>query len=280
MTRETQQQHTLTALVDTRAEAARAVEQLVEAGITRAEIQIIPGEGAASYTRPTGQSSYDRERDQGGFWASLKHLFLPSQDRYAYAEGMSRGGVVLSVRVDPDELERASAILERNGSVDMEQREAAWRREGWAGYQAGGSADATPATTGARGEQVIPVVEEQLRVGKRQVIKGRVRVRAYVVEVPVTAEVQLREEHVRVERHPVGRTLTPEEEARLLRERTIEAEERVEVPVVEKVPVVKEEIVIHREAGERVEVVQDTVRRTEVEVEDERGTSSGAGSAR
>lgn len=280
MTRETQQQHTLTALVDTRAEAARAVEQLVEAGITRAEIQIIPGEGAASYTTPTGQSSYDRERDQGGFWASLKHLFLPSQDRYAYAEGMSRGGVVLSVRVDPDELERASAILERNGSVDMEQREAAWRREGWAGYQAGGSADATPATTGARGEQVIPVVEEQLRVGKRQVIKGRVRVRAYVVEVPVTAEVQLREEHVRVERHPVGRTLTPEEEARLLRERTIEAEERVEVPVVEKVPVVKEEIVIHREAGERVEVVQDTVRRTEVEVEDERGTSSGAGSAR
>ena len=122
---------------------------------------------------------------------------------------------------------------------------------------------------------MVPVVEEQLRVGKRRVLKGRVRVRAYVVEVPVTAEVELRRTHVRVERHPVEQPLTPEEEERLLRERTLEAHE-----VVEKIPVVKEENVLRQETEEHVERIADRVRRTEVEIEDERGTGTSTGPTR
>ena len=289
-TQQQQRLHTLTAFFDTRQEAARAIEELVAAGVGRTEIELLPGERAAAYTRPPGQRSYDHRRDEGGFWASLKHLFLPHEDRYAYAEGMSRGGVVLSVRVDEGELERAARILESHGSIDMDQREAAWRREGWTGYGAapgasragaepGGTAQAPTAggtAAGHGGEEVIPIAEEELRVGKRRVVTGRVRVRVYVVEVPVTAQVALRDETVRVERHPVGRALTPEEAARLLQERTVEVEERDEEPVVEKVAVVKEELVIRKEAEERVETVTGRVRRTEVEVEnDPAGTVGG-----
>ena len=116
---------------------------------------------------------------------------------------------------------------------------------------------------------MIPIVEEQLRVGKRQVNQGRVRVRSYVVETPVSEQVSLREEHVHVERRPVDR---PGQATRTYRERTIEAEERAEEAVVSKETRVKEELVIRRDVEERTETVSDTVRRTEVEVEDERSS--------
>ncbi len=54
------------------------------------------------------------------------------------------------------------------------------------------------------------------------------------------------------------------------RERVIEAEEHAEEAVVAKEARVREELVVRKEAGERTETVRDTVRRTEVEVEDER----------
>jgi uncharacterized protein (TIGR02271 family) len=127
-----------------------------------------------------------------------------------------------------------------------------------------------------RGEEVIPVAEERLRVGKRDVSHGRVRVRSYVVETPVEEQVTLREERVAVERRPADRALGDAERA--FQERTIEAEERGEEAVVSKQARVTEEVVVRKEAEQRTETVSDTVRQTEVEVEDERGNrSSGTG---
>jgi uncharacterized protein (TIGR02271 family) len=129
-----------------------------------------------------------------------------------------------------------------------------------------------------RGEEVIPVAEERLRVGKRDVSHGRVRIRAYVVETPVEEQVTLREERVAVERRPADRALSDAEQA--FQERTIEAEERGEEAVVSKEARVTEEVVVRKEAEQRTETVSDTVRQTEVEVEveDERGnTISGTG---
>ena len=54
--------------------------------------------------------------------------------------------------------------------------------------------------TAAGREDVIPVIQERLRVGKREVAQGAVRVRSYVVETPAEEQVQLRQESVRVER--------------------------------------------------------------------------------
>jgi stress response protein YsnF len=101
-----------------------------------------------------------------------------------------------------------------------------------------------------------------------------VRVRSYVVETPVEEQVTLREERVAVERRPADRALGDAEQA--FQERTIEAEERAEEAVVSKEARVTEEVVVRKEAEQRTETISDTVRSTEVEVDDER-TSRGTG---
>jgi uncharacterized protein (TIGR02271 family) len=118
----------------------------------------------------------------------------------------------------------------------------------------------TAGTTGT--SETIPLVEETLRVGKRQINTGRVRVRTYVVETPVNETVHLREEHVEVERRPVDRPVKAGED--LFREREIEATTSREEAVVSKEARVREELVVHKSAEERDETIRDTVRRTEV----------------
>ncbi len=125
------------------------------------------------------------------------------------------------------------------------------------------------------GEQVIPVVEEELQVGKRAVERGGARVNVDVEEKPVEEQVNLREERVRVERRPVDRPLTDADEA--FKEGTIEMRETVEQPVVQKAARVIEEVVIGKDVNERTETVRDTVRRTDVNVENLSGeTTTGA----
>jgi uncharacterized protein (TIGR02271 family) len=146
--------------------------------------------------------------------------------------------------------------------------------------RAAGATATSAASAGNLGEEAIPVIEERLHVGKRDVNRGRVRVRSYVVETPVQEQVTLHEERVDVERRVVDRPVG--DASRLFEERTIEATESAEEAVVAKEARVKEEVVIRKEAEERTQTVQDTVRRTEVEVEDERraaGTTS-SGTAR
>jgi len=122
-----------------------------------------------------------------------------------------------------------------------------------------------------RGEARVPVVEEELQVGKREVERGGVRVESRVEEVPVEQDVRLHEEHVRVERRPVDRPVSDAEG--LFREGTVEVTERAEVPVVAKEARVVEEVIVNKEVGERTETVRDTVRRTDVNVEEVEGTT-------
>lgn len=274
---------TITALFDRPAEAQAAQAKLMAAGIPQSAIRLIQG-AQTSHT----SGSYDYHKDEGGFWGSLKDFFMPEEDRYAYSEGLSRGGTLLTVQTDQARLETAYDILEQNGSVDLDQREASWRKEGWSGYSAtsgttaatGGTTAATGAiagTSGAAGEtDYIPVVEERLNVGKRVAESGRVRVRSYIVETPVEEQVTLRDETVHVERRPVDRAPTAADEA-LFEDKVIEATEMREQAVVSKDARVVEEVGIRKDAGQRTETVTDKVRRTEVEVEDERGNVSRTG---
>jgi uncharacterized protein (TIGR02271 family) len=266
---------------DSRSDAQKAMDALIQAGIDRHAIRVLPEAETTGYTRSSTTTAYDHGKDEGGFWASLGDMILPDADRYAYAEGMSRGGVTLAVTAEEGQIDRVSEIAERHGAVDMNEREASWRREGWTGYTGGtaattGSAGARNAATAAQGEEAIPIVEENLRVGKRQVEGGRVRIRSYVVETPVQEQVSLRQERVQVERHPVDRPVTAADEA-LFRDRTIEASERSEEAVVSKEARVKEELVVNKDVRDRTETVSDTVRRTEVEVDDDRAGSSRTG---
>lgn len=273
----------LTAFYDTREAADRAIRDLESAGIPRQHINRIDG----------GSSSTSAGQSGTGFWDSLKDLFMPEQDRYGYAEGLRRGGYMVSVRAEEASYNRVLEILDRDGAVDMDQREASWRSEGWTGYQAGGVATGAAAVTGAAAnlaarptaqtgsaaasdarslrageDAVIPIYEEQLSVGKRDVSHGRVRLRSYMVETPVNEQVTLRSERVDVERHAVDRPVSATDA--MFQDRAIELEETAEEAVVSKQARVVEEISLRKEARERTETITDKVRRTEVEIEDER----------
>ena len=155
------------------------------------------------------------------------------------------------------------------------------RTEVGAGDDITGSPDITRArtdTTGTSGgDEVIPIAEEKLHVGKREVGHGRVRIQSRVVETPVSEQVTLREERVDVERRPVsGTTQAGTLGGDPFQERTIEVEERREEAVVSKEARVVEEVVVRKDVEQRTETVSDTVRKTEVDVEDER-TVRGTG---
>ena len=87
----------------------------------------------------------------------------------------------------------------------------------------------------SEGEQVLPLSEEQLDVGKRTVDRGTTRVRRYVVEKPAEENVTLRGERVTVERRqPLETTATPGTGA--FEERVVEVRETAEEPVVARQP--------------------------------------------
>ncbi|MPR10976.1 DUF2382 domain-containing protein [Microvirga tunisiensis] len=235
-----------------------------------------------------------------GFWGSLGDWLLPDEDRHVYTEGLSRGGYLISVTTGDEHYARVMAILDSEDAIDIDEQAESWRAEGWAGWSgaaAGTSTEVGPATSASpvvasvraedldaeavaslrrtgvagaetglseRGEQVLPVVEERLRIGMRDVSHGHVRVRSYVVETPADEQVSLRKERIAIEHRPADRALSDADQA--FQERAIEVEGR------------SEEAVVSKEAGQRTETVFDTVRETEIEVEDERGnTISGTG---
>ena len=128
--------------------------------------------------------------------------------------------------------------------------------------------DATPARDGDVVDGTIEVMEENVRIGKRDVSHGRVRVRSYVVEEQVSQDVTLQSEHVDIVRRPVDRAV--EAGTAAFEERTIEAEETVEEAVVSKEARVVEEIDLRKRTDTDTETVTETVRHTEVEIEDDR----------
>ena len=134
-----------------------------------------------------------------------------------------------------------------------------------------------PASLRAGQDDVLQVVEEELKVGKRAVNRGRVRLHSYVVERPVSESVTLRDETVTVDRRTVDR---PVGVANLgvdaFKERSVEMEEIDEEAVVSKSARVVEEISLRKQVADQVKTVTDTVRSTKVDIEDERtGTLPG-----
>jgi uncharacterized protein (TIGR02271 family) len=121
--------------------------------------------------------------------------------------------------------------------------------------------------TKAQGE-TVQQVEEELAVGKREAVTGGMRVTTSVSEKPVEQTVTLREEYVTAERRPADRALSPEEAEAAFEGKTIEMLGTSEEAEVSKQARVVGEVAIGKQVNEREETVQDTVRRTEVEVEE------------
>ena len=274
---------TVTALFDSREEAENARIQLTQSRIDADRVRIIDQSHSGSSNSGSGSDSGE------GIWSSIKSAFMPEEDSHAYEEGMRRGGYLLCAEVDEDQADEAIRILDQDGSVDFDRRREQWKSEGWSGFTGSGSqetgafagqgtsrpgAASSGNISGERSniveEQQIPIVEEELRIGKREVNRGGARVRSYVRDVPVHEQVSLREEHVSVERRPVDQKIASADldSGDLLRDRTIEMTETAEEAVVAKQARVREEMVVKKTAEQHVEQIDDTVRRTEVEVDE------------
>lgn len=291
---------TVTCLFNSEAQASAIVSRLEDAGLSRGNICMFSNSGnnrlwdeSPGYGESQGGSDRDRVESY------LSRNGVPDDDARAYAEGVRRGHTLVAVKCDDNEVDWVVDILDDEDVLDLDERQEAWRSEGWSddGSGARDIGSATPASTASagfmsgtgtrttaedrtqlrgtgtdQGDQVIPVAEEELHVGKREVSHGRVRIRSHVVEKPVQEQVSLSEERVQVERRPVeGSTRAGSlGDDNLFQERTIEVEERGEEAVVSKEARVVEEVVVRKEADQRTQTISDKVRKTEVEVEDER----------
>ena len=260
---------TITALFDSRSDAEAAKERLKSARVDADHVHV-HDKSSAGY-KETGYSTHEDR----GFWDSIKNAFVPDEDRHTYEEGVRRGGALLTADVDDDRVDEAVRVLEEANSIDIDDRASQWRSSGW--DYPGAAAGATGAALGsfdrretagrtAEQEEAIPIVEEQLVVGKRDVSRGGVRVRSYVTETPVHEQIRLRNERVNVERRAVDQPRSAAD-TDAFRERTIDMTATGEEAVVGKTARVVEEVVVSKTAEEHVAEVDDTVRRTDVEVD-------------
>lgn len=199
--------------------------------------------------------------------AELERLDLSDTDRRNYAEGLKRGAVLLTANArgkqDADRIVRIlteAAKSGRNGTSLSDGNEGLHTVE----------------------ESRIRLVEEELRIGKKEVVRGGARVQSHVREVPAVAEVALRQERLEAERRPAFRLLSDAEvlDQGVLKSRVVEISEMREEAVVTKEAFVREEVVIRKSVEQRTETIRDHVRRTEVDVDEYRSADLAQGDAR
>lgn len=114
-------------------------------------------------------------------------------------------------------------------------------------------------------------MRESLEVGKREVQTEGVRVYSRATETPVSEAVPMREEHATIERHPVDRIATAED----LKAASVEVRETAEHARMAKAAHVVEEVTVGKEASERADTIDETLKGTEVDVERVESPPSG-----
>ena len=223
------------------------------------------------------------EGDQGDIENELEREGVTDADASYYAEGLRQGGALVSVRTEDNHVDEAVEIMNRYAGTedadgladDTEYVADETPAMGVADTETvGTSADVTDRSATDRGtvtadgdDTRLDVVEERLRVGKREVQRGGMRVRRVVSERPVEEQVTLRDETIRVDRQKVDRTMNGDN-ADLFTEKTYEFTETDEEAVVAKETHVVEEVVVGKDVENRTETVKGTVRRADVEIEE------------
>lgn len=249
---------TIVGVFDKYAAAQQAAQILQSTGVPADHVHVTSQE--------FGRGSTEASTRSDGVVGHVKDFFADlfrdddEKDVAQYAEAVRRGGAVVKVDIDEEsEVPLVEDALQRAGAVDIEEQVDSWRASGWSEPQ-------TRSTAADTEEDVIPVVREELEVGKRVVSRGGVRVYAHTVERPVEESVSLRSETAEVARRPVDRPASASDLADL-GDRTIEVRETEERAVVNKTARVVEEVSVGKRVDQRTERVTDTLRNTEVEVE-------------
>jgi stress response protein YsnF len=259
-------------LYDTAEHAEAAKRSLESAGFAPSEISLIN-------SKTLGVAG--DKLNEPGLWHRLFGRDIKEYEATVYGRSVAAGGVVLTIRVPEAEASRAMSILNAHRAVDLSKRA---EQEGLMGttpaavaskpatVQTAPTTTTTTTTTptavaagAVAGEEVLALAEEQINVGKRLVQGGTTRIRRFVTETPVEAQVTLHEEHARVLRRASA-------DPNFIRnidwtDKTIEITETAEEPVVTKSVHITEEVVIQREGSDHVKTLRDKVRRQQVEVE-------------
>ena len=214
-------------------------------------------------TAATAATADRRFEDYEADFQRHHHTARPSGEPYAHWAPAYRYGYALGT--EPRHAGRDWSTIEPEARRDWEARnQGKWDEFKEAVYY--GWEHVRGQRHAGEGDVRIPIVQEEIQVGTRQVERGGVRVYSHVTEQPVEREVHLRDERVMVERHPVDRPAT-ERDLAAFQEGTIELTETHEEAIVSKQVRVVEEVVIEKDVREHTETVHDTVRRTEVDVE-------------
>jgi len=251
---------------ETESDAIIARESLCSAGFNPTNVRkILPGDIETTTTA-------DEDEGIGGFFS---RLFGTDDHPHVeeYSAALSHGHPVLVVQASSNsEADRAKDIMEQCGAIDVEERVQTWLGSDMTtDVRAVRSSDIGTTVTDT-GKQTIPVVEEQMTVDKRTVDRGGVRIYMRETERPVEETVNLREERVIIERRPVDRLATAAD-MNTAKERVFDIRTTAEEAVIAKTAHVVEEVEIGKETIEHSETVRDTVRRTDVDVENVETTS-------
>ena len=215
----------------------------------------------------------DYDVDGGADPDELARMGVPATDADAYAEGVRRGGSLVVARVHDSNVEQAADAMARHNPVPMDERRKAYEEDGFEADDRGADAYSDDEVAEERqrfagdAQQRMTEIEERLKIGKREVVRGGVRVHKYVDTDVVEETLRLREERVDVDRTAVDRPATAEDLDDAFEETTVEMVERSEEAVVEKTAVVTGEVAVGKDVQVREETVGGKVRSTRVEVE-------------
>ncbi len=285
---------TVVGLFNKQSEAQEAVQQLIAKGFSNSNIDLSAGTSRSDMNESSSQD-FDLDNNnehESGVTKFFKNLFGSDDDTSndqvsKYSTAASRGSSIVTVHAQSaDEAGRAADLLDEYGAINVDEDADGYGSTGAApvgvfNETAGASASTVETdTTGTfdeantissmqdtnAGATSIPVIEEELQVGKRTVETGGARLRSRIVERQVEENLRLKEERVYVNRNPVNRTATSAD-FDTFKEGEVEMKEYAEIPVVSKEARVVEEVSLGKETSERDETVRDTVRKTEVDVE-------------
>ena len=211
-------------------------------------------------------------------------------DRGYYGRHIESGSTVLAVTVEQADSQRVMELLADRMPLKLEDigteggvtgADTAMRDDTLAGNRDAGTIGARHATAEpdrlsgtTERDEVIPLAEEQVEIGKRRVDHAT-RIRRYVVETPVERQVTLRDETVEIERRRPVEGTSPD--AGAFEERTVEVHTSSEQPEVTKTANIAEEVVVRKTVTERPETIRETVRKEQVEVNEDDRTAARQG---
>lgn len=254
---------TIVAAYDTPAHAQAAVEALKAGGFHADDISV-----------------FDKDRvglREPGLWERMFGGGLAKHEADVYSQSLDEGGRVVSVRVPDTEVAHATGILDLHRPIDIHDRAVTTGLAPAARVEAAATSIATAAPIVAEQkvavspklaeahDEVLRLAEEQLQVGKRMVETGKTRVRRFVTERDVSADVTLHEEHAEVLR----RAITDPKYVGDIdwADAAFEVRETAEQALVSKTARVVEEVGLRKIGSDHVETIRDKIRRQQVEIE-------------